>query len=466
MRASLPRSSQVTTDVSNRTTRAASLGLAAVVICLAAFSIFAAYAVRTQVDRSERSEAVVESYEGLLSALNAGETVELEFLLEPTSENIARLEEAGRVLTDAVNEVAAQGGTADVLALHAKHLLASERSAGAMAAGDLYEARAIHEREAHPVYLAMRGRITDATEERLADSQSALAELGTTARWMLILSPIVFAIGFALLIVLWRILDQADHARRKTYRQIEQLSRLRGEFVSIVSHEFRTPLTGVQGFSEMMRDEELTIPEMREYAGDINKDARRLSSLISDMLDLDLMESGRMTLRFAPVDVNRIVMHAAATFSSSATDHPIELLLAEGLANVNGDSERLTQVVTNLLSNAIKYSPSGGGIDMETKRDGRMVMLSVRDHGIGIPAEQLEKIFDRYSRIEATGTPSVKGIGLGLAIVSQIVQLHQGKVWATSEAGEGSVFHLQLPLLASSTVAPSAAQSLSRVRPA
>ncbi len=434
------------------------------------FSIVAAYTTQTQVDRAQRSETVAESYAGALSALNAEETVELEYLLDPISDNIGRLEEAGRVLTDAVNEIAVQGGredavlAKDILALHAQRLVANERLAGASAAGDRTEAERIHENESQPLFLAMKSRLTVATEERQADSQSALAGLETTARWILILSPIVFAIGFALLIVLWLILERYRRATRETYRKIEQLSRLRGEFVSIVSHEFRTPLTGVQGFSELMRDEELTIPEMREYASDINKDARRLSSLISDMLDLDLMESGRMTLRFAPVDLNRIVMNAAAQSSSSAAAHPIELHLSEGLPEVNGESERLTQVVTNLLSNAMKYSPSGGGIELETTGDGRMVTLTVRDHGIGIPATHLEKIFDRYSRIEATETASIKGVGLGLAIVYQIVRLHHGKVWATSDVGEGSAFHVQLPVMESATFAARAEQPGSRVR--
>ena len=129
---------------------------------------------------------------------------------------------------------------------------------------------------------------------------------------------------------------------------------------------------------------------------------------------------------------------------------------------LEGESDRLTQVVTNLLSNAIKYSPNGGAIEVQTRSEGRLVTLTVRDHGIGIAAEQLEKIFDRYSRLEA----DIKGVGLGLAIVSQIVQLHQGTVWATSDAGDGSVFHVRLPLVESATLAPRAAPLRSRVHPA
>ena len=227
--------------------------------------------------------------------------------------------------------------------------------------------------------------------------------------------------------------------------------------MSIVSHEFRTPLTGIQGFSEMMRDEDLTMPVMREYAADINKDARRLARLITDMLDLDRMESGRMTLNSEPVDLNRIVTDTAAQFRLSAADHPIELHLDPSLHQFLGDADRLTQVVTNLVSNAIKYSPSGGAVELRTERAEKTVTLTVTDNGMGIPADQLEKIFDRYSRVETTETRSIQGTGLGLPIVRQIVQLCGGKVWATSDSGLGSVFHVQLPFLEPAAPAPIAA---------
>jgi len=122
-----------------------------------------------------------------------------------------------------------------------------------------------------------------------------------------------------------------------------------------------------------------------------------------------------------------------------------------------GDADRLTQVVSNLLSNAIKYSPSGGSVELTTERANKTVTFTVRDHGIGIPAGQLERIFDRYSRIETTETRAIQGTGLGLPIVRQIVQLSEGKVWATSEVGQGSVLHVQLPLPEAAALAPIAA---------
>ena len=283
----------------------------------------------------------------------------------------------------------------------------------------------------------MRERIASRMEERLRQAESSFAALYDTARWVLVETPVIFTIGFVLLLGLWRVIEQSHRTARETYREIEQLSKLRSEFVSIVSHEFRTPLTGIQGAARCSRTRSACAT--REYAGDINKDARRLARLITDMLDLDRMESGRMTLNSEPVDFNRIVAETAAQFRLSAADHPIELDLDARLPLLMGDADRLTQVVNNLVSNAMKYSPNGGAVELQTIRSEKTVTLTVRDHGMGIPVDHLEAVFDRYSRVLTSETRSVPGTGLGLPIVRQIVQLCEGKVWATSETGQGSV---------------------------
>jgi signal transduction histidine kinase len=444
--------------------RVASGGLAVVVLSLAAFSIFAAFTTRTQIDRAARADALANSYEDGIAVFQEQERLKLRFFLDPSADSAVRLEQAGRDMAEAVSRIAAAGGQQDaelaneMLALHDDFLAATERLLGAMAAGDPVQARLIDENQAQPYFDSMQTLLTVAAEKRVAEGRAALSALETRSQFVIIAAPLVFAIGFVLLLALWRILSQNERARQKTYREIEQLSKLRGEFVSTVSHEFRTPLTGIQGFSEMMRDEELTVAQMREFAGDINKDAQRLARLISDMLDLDRMESGLMTLVADLVDLNSIVSDAAAQFRLSSTSHPIELDLDQALPKLTGDSDRLTQVVTNLLSNAIKYSPAGGGVELRTRREANTVMLTVHDHGIGIPNEHLETIFERYSRIESMATHTIQGTGLGLPIVRQIVQLYDGKVWATSVTGQGSIFHVQLPLVASAAPAPRATQ--------
>jgi len=241
---------------------------------------------------------------------------------------------------------------------------------------------------------------------------------------------------------------EAFEQQRRAVAELERLNRAKSDFVSIVSHEFRTPLTGIQGFSEMMTNEDLTLAEMREYAGDINKDAQRLNRMINEMLDLDKMESGRMQLHHEPVDLNAIATESADRVRPNAPAHPVTLRLDPALGAIMGDRDKLTQVLANLLSNAVKYSPNGGEIVVSTRVEGMAAHLVVRDHGMGIPKEALETIFERYGRVESRATRHIRGTGLGLPIVRQIVQLHGGTVWAESTVGEGSVFHVTLPLAA------------------
>jgi signal transduction histidine kinase len=234
--------------------------------------------------------------------------------------------------------------------------------------------------------------------------------------------------------------------QRQAVEQLERLNRAKSEFVSIVSHEFRTPLTGIQGFSEMMRDEILSIEEMREYAGDINKDSRRLNRMIDEMLDLDRMESGRMTIHPERMDLNAVLDEAVNRVRPNAPHHTLSLDLQSDLPPIHADRDRLTQVASNLLNNAVKYSPTGGRITVKSRAEGEGVRIEVRDEGLGIPTEALETIFERYSRVDSQATKDIPGTGLGLPIVRQIVQLHGGKVWAESELGRGSVFYVTLPL--------------------
>jgi signal transduction histidine kinase len=245
---------------------------------------------------------------------------------------------------------------------------------------------------------------------------------------------------------------EAFEQQRLAVAELEQLNRAKSDFVSIVSHEFRTPLTGIQGFSEMMQGEDLTLEEMREYAGDINKDAHRLNRMITEMLDLDKMESGRMEIHHEPVDLNAIVTEATDHMRPNAPRHPLTLRLDPMVGEMSGDRDKLTQVMTNLLSNAVKYSPAGGGITITTRVEGEMVHVFVRDAGMGIPPDSLEKVFERYSRLESGATRYIQGTGLGLPISRQIIEMHGGRAWVESTLGEGSVFQFTLPLVAVASV--------------
>ncbi len=245
----------------------------------------------------------------------------------------------------------------------------------------------------------------------------------------------------------------AQDAAMANLAGLERLSQLKSEFVSLVSHEFRTALVGIQGFSEMIRDQELSPDETKAFAGDINNDAQRLNRMITEMLDLDRIEAGRMTLNIVPLDLNAIITEASERARAASPRHKIAASLDPTLPAVRGDSDRLFQVVSNLLSNAVKYSPGGGEILVTTQAQDGMVEVSVADHGLGIPADFVKRLFGRYERFEDKSKPKIVGTGLGLAITRQIVDMHGGKIWVDSTVGVGSRFHFTVPVAAPVTAA-------------
>src|SRR5207245_350567 len=221
----------------------------------------------------------------------------------------------------------------------------------------------------------------------------------------------------------------AEHAANESAAAhlagLERLNRLNSEFVSLVSHEFRTALVGISGFSEMIRDEDVSLEEAKGYAGDINKDAERLNRMINDILDLDKMEAGRLVLQSQAVDINGLLDDAVDRARASSARHHIVCNFDPSKPVVQCDPDRIAQVMSNLLNNAIKYSPDGGEILVSSiARDGH-VDVSVRDHGIGIAADFAQRLFSRYERYEKT-TSKIIGTGLGLAITRQIIGMHGG----------------------------------------
>jgi PAS domain S-box-containing protein len=243
-------------------------------------------------------------------------------------------------------------------------------------------------------------------------------------------------------------LAEALESQRSANVNLEKLDRTKTEFLSIVSHEFRTALTGIQGFSELIRDGGLEADEVRAYGGYIFNDADRINRLIGDMLDLDRMESGRMSMRAGDVDINEVLTEAMARAGSAATAVEFKADLDPRLPIVVGDRDRLIQVVSNLVNNAIKYSPDGGTVTLSTRSEGGYALVSVTDTGLGIPPDEIGHVFERFRRVRSGAAQSIPGTGLGLTIVKQIVEMHGGKIWVESAVGHGSAFHFTVPLVA------------------
>jgi signal transduction histidine kinase len=240
--------------------------------------------------------------------------------------------------------------------------------------------------------------------------------------------------------------DNLAKALEHVNRQLEQMDRMKTNFVATISHEFRTALTGIQGFSEVMRDEDFTLQEMKEFAANIHQDAQRMTRMITDLLDLDRLEAGVTPLKNEKLDLRAIIKPVAELVRQQTTHHRFRYAFDDPLPAISGDADKLTQVFTNLITNAVKYAP-GGEIVLSVHRQGEYVQVKIQDHGIGIQEHLLEQIFERHSHIDASRSRYIKGAGLGLPIVRQIIQMHGGKVWAESVYGDGATFHVALPVV-------------------
>jgi signal transduction histidine kinase len=232
---------------------------------------------------------------------------------------------------------------------------------------------------------------------------------------------------------------------RRNEAKIAELSKAKSEVMSNLSHEFRNALVGIQGFSEILRDQDLPPDDVKAFATDIYHDSERLTRMITELLDLDRMEAGRVRLELKPLDLNKTIVEAVERARVAGGKCCIKLQLDPALPLVPADADRILQVISNLLSNALKYSPQGGEILVKTALEGHCVHVSVKDHGIGIAPQDLTRLFHRYERIDSAGH-KIGGTGLGLVICGQIVAMHGGRIWAESTPNEGSEFGFTLPL--------------------
>ena len=241
--------------------------------------------------------------------------------------------------------------------------------------------------------------------------------------------------------------EAIEHARR-----VEQLYQQQNNFVSVVSHEFRTTLTGIQGFSDILRSGRFNPEKITEYANDIYEDSLRLLRMINEILDANRLQAGKEHLRLGVIDLRKLLEAQAMRIRSITQRYTIRLEGDEQFPTIEGDTDKLKQVISNLLSNAVKYSPDGGEIVIRCTQEEHNIHLSVHDQGIGIPAQALDKIFTSYNRVSSEKTRHIKGTGLGLSIVKSIVELHHGKIWVESTPGQGSTFHILLPICQASSL--------------
>jgi len=229
--------------------------------------------------------------------------------------------------------------------------------------------------------------------------------------------------------------------------RLKQLERQREEFVANVSHELRTPLSLIKGYVETLLDGARDNPEVAErFLKIIERNANRLDLLIQDLLAISALESGRMTLALQAVDLHALVEKVFSHLHTKAENKTVQLVNELPALIANGDANRLDQVLANLVDNAIKYGRVNGSVVVGGKKlaDGRLEIF-VRDDGPGIPPEALERVFERFYRVDKARSRDQGVTGLGLAIVKHIVHAHGGEVRVESELGRGATFFFTLP---------------------
>jgi PAS domain S-box-containing protein len=227
-----------------------------------------------------------------------------------------------------------------------------------------------------------------------------------------------------------------------------QLDRAKQEFISVVSHELRTPLTSLRGALGLLAagdraafdDKQLRLVDIASTNAD------RLSRLVDDLLDIERLQAGHAPLRVDDLEAADLARISLDSMEEMANANGVRLVMGRCDGRVLADQDRIVQVLTNLLSNAIKFSPLGARVIVSTEVSGDHVRFEVRDHGRGIPASELDRIFDRFEQVDASDSREKGGTGLGLAITRELVHAHHGRIWVRSELGAGSSFFFSLPL--------------------
>jgi len=241
--------------------------------------------------------------------------------------------------------------------------------------------------------------------------------------------------------------------RKKAEEARRELDRMKSEFIATVSHELRTPLQSIMGFTKLMVQDKVPDPMTHtKFLTIIDKESERLAELIGDLLDVSRLESGRLVLKRQRLPLRDTIRSAIYELSNLIKEKAILIVdnIPEGLPEIEADESRINQVILNLVSNAIKFSSEGGEITVNAQATHNEILVQIVDQGIGIPAEALPHIFDKFYQVDGSATRTKGGLGLGLYITKQIVEAHGGQIRVESKVNQGSTFSFTLPL----TVAP------------
>jgi PAS domain S-box-containing protein len=242
------------------------------------------------------------------------------------------------------------------------------------------------------------------------------------------------------------LLDQTQQLSLRNER-LRELDGMKDEFIGLVSHELRTPLTSIIGYVKLLRDRRTSEANADQYAEVIQRNSQRLLRLVEDLLFLSQTHSGTVSVELRSVDLGEIAESAVEEMRPEAERKHIALAFSPACApRLPVDATRIAQLLGNLISNAVKFTPDGGKVEVRVGTDGDKAVLEVADTGVGIPAADRERIFDRFFRSAIATQQMIPGTGLGLTIAKNIVVAHHGAITVDSDEGRGSTFRIWLPL--------------------
>jgi signal transduction histidine kinase len=227
--------------------------------------------------------------------------------------------------------------------------------------------------------------------------------------------------------------------------RLQEYDRMKSEFVAIIAHDFRSPLMAIRGFAELvLEDTDLPLESRQEFMQTIIDQTDDLARLANDTLLISRMETGEIQYEWQDVELAPLILEAVPLGLSR---HSVQTDVPAALSTIVADGDRIKQIVTNLLSNAVKYSPEGGAVTVRVSQRGDThVLIEVADQGLGIPADQVGRLFQKFERVRSDDHLRISGTGLGLYICKKIVEGHGGQIWVESEVGRGSTFSILLPV--------------------
>lgn len=239
--------------------------------------------------------------------------------------------------------------------------------------------------------------------------------------------------------------QEAKATAERLYEQIKELNDKKDEFIGLASHELKTPLTSIKGYLQILSRMH-SDPNSARFLDKTMQQLDKLTGLVNDLLDITKIEAGKLQFKMETFDLRTLIEDSVELMQHSTAKYIISFETSVPACQVHGDSQRVEQVLVNLLTNAIKYSPGASTVEVSLHCDEEQATVSIKDYGMGIAPHQLQHVFDRFYRVD-DASPNISGLGIGLYLSHEIIERHNGKIWAESELGKGSTFSFTLPLL-------------------